>query len=150
MLSLSQRCQYAVRAAVELAGRPRLTATSVADIAAAQAIPARFLEQILKGLKRAGIVGSRRGRQGGYVLLAAPSQVSIGDIVRLVDGPIRPVQCIAGGGEDCPLRGGCVFEGVWKATGEAISGVLDKVSLQDLLNKRRRPSRRRRTAARMV
>ena len=147
MLSLSQRCQYALRASFELAGRPPGTATSVAEIAAAQAIPPRFLELILKDLKKAGVVDSRRGPQGGYMLLRSPSEVTVGDIVRLVDGPLRPVKCIAGGGEHCPLRGGCVFEDLWTATGDAVSGVLDKATLQHLLDKKQRQSRRPRAMA---
>src|SRR5687768_10564131 len=87
-VKLSNKGRYAVRALFDIAfyndGRP----TQVKDIAERQGIPPRFLEQIFQDLKRAGIVGSKRGPQGGYSLTRRPSQIRLGDVVRAVEGPI--------------------------------------------------------------
>lgn len=87
-MKLSNKGRYAIRALFDIAffsdGRP----TQVKDIAERQGIPARFLEQIFQDLKRGGIVGSKRGPQGGYILSRGPTEISIGDVVRAVEGPI--------------------------------------------------------------
>src|SRR5690349_25049796 len=93
---ISQKAKYALRALVALVrashhGEPVL----ISEISRGQAIPKKFLEQILLELKRAGIVMSRRGRLGGYVLLRAPEQVTFGEVLRLIDGPIAPLPCLS-------------------------------------------------------
>ena len=99
---VSQRCQYTLRALFELAKRQGSTPVTAAEIAESQAIPPRFLELILQGLRGKGIVDSRRGNQGGYVLTVAPESISVGDIIRTVDGWLAPVECVTGRiGEHC-------------------------------------------------
>ncbi len=87
MLKLSSKCRYAVRAVFDVAFHAPAPAL-VRDIAERQRIPLRFLEQIFGDLKRAGIVSSKRGPRGGFVLAKAPEQVRLGDVVRAVEGPI--------------------------------------------------------------
>ena len=90
---VSQKCQYALRAVFELAKRHGRGPVRIGAVAKAQAIPPRFLEVILNQLKQAGFVESRRGNEGGYLLARAPERLTVGEIVRFVEGPIRPVTC---------------------------------------------------------
>lgn len=134
MISISQKCQYALRALYELARRSTDTPTSIGEIAAAQAIPPRFLELILNDLRQGKLVNSQRGVQGGYMLARSPSEITVGDVVRLVEGPIEPVKCISGG-DDCPFRNKCPFMDMWLQGGQAMQSVFDSTTLQDLLNR---------------
>jgi Rrf2 family protein len=134
-MSVSQKCQYALRALFELGKRRLGGVTSVAEIAAAQAIPPRFLECILAELRHAGFVESRRGVRGGYSLSRGPEQITVGEIIRAVDGPVSPVRC----GDDlpaarCSLAGNCAFLGLWQRAGAALAGVYDATSLHDLID----------------
>lgn len=135
---VSQKCQYTLRALFELAKREGSAPARAAEIARSQAIPPRFLELILQGLRAKGLVDSRRGNQGGYVLTAAPKSVSVGDIIRIVDGSLAPVECVTGRtGEHCRLKGQCAFLELWHKAHEAIQQVYDGTTLQDLLNNER-------------
>jgi Rrf2 family transcriptional regulator, iron-sulfur cluster assembly transcription factor len=91
-VKLSNKGRYALRALFDIAffneGRP----TQVKDIAERQGIPPRFLEQIFQDLKRAGLVGSKRGPQGGYSLLRPPAEISLGDVLRVTEGPVTLVE----------------------------------------------------------
>ena len=88
-MSVSQQSQYALRAMFELAKRQGEGPVAVAELAEVQAIPARFLELIVARLKREGFIASRRGVQGGYTLSVAPTEISVADIIRAVDGSLR-------------------------------------------------------------
>jgi Rrf2 family protein len=134
-MQVSQKCQYTLRALFELAKRLGDGPVSAAEIAAAQAIPPRFLELILHGLKNSGEVESRRGINGGYVLAVSPHAISVGDIIRSVDGSSAPVRCAVGRGErHCPLKGQCAFIGLWERAQQAIEEIYDKTTLQDLID----------------
>ena len=133
---VSQKCQYAIRAVFELAKRYGQGPIKIKDIAEAQAIPIRFLEVILNQLQRVGFVQSKRGAEGGYALIATPNQISVGDIVQFIEGPLAPVACMTDTSADgCSLQGNCVFIEVWDRAAKALSDVYDKTSFQDLLNK---------------
>jgi Rrf2 family transcriptional regulator, cysteine metabolism repressor len=137
-MQLSLKCQYTLRALFELAKRQGGEPASAAEIADAQAIPARFLELILQGLKAGGMVESRRGVKGGYVLASSPQTISVGDVIRMVDGSLAPVTCLAGrSGDSCRLKGGCAFAGVWRKAQKAVEEVYDNTSLQDLIDDER-------------
>ena len=135
---VSQKSQYALRAFFELAKRRGLGPATAAEVAKAQAIPPRFLELILQGLRSTGYVESRRGAKGGYVLAAAPETVTVGSILRSVDGPLGPVKCVEEKGEEhCPLKGNCAFMGLWTRVQAAIEQVYDTTTLQDLIDDER-------------
>jgi Rrf2 family transcriptional regulator, cysteine metabolism repressor len=136
-MTVSQKCQYALRAIFELCRRQGQGPVKTAVIAQAQAIPVQFLELILTQLKQFGAVESRRGPQGGYLLACSPEQLTVGQIIRLIDGPIRPVKCIVGGGADCPMRGQCAFESMWTDAANAMSEVFDTTTFRDLLSRDR-------------
>jgi Rrf2 family protein len=134
MATVSQKCQYALRAVLELARRFGSGPTSVAAIARAQAIPQRFLELIIGELRQEGVVASKRGARGGYVLLHEPAELSVADVMTAVDSNYDPVDCEpCGGNRDCPLAGHCSFVNLWKRAGSAIHNVYNETSFQDLL-----------------
>jgi Rrf2 family transcriptional regulator, cysteine metabolism repressor len=139
---ISQKCQYTLRALFELAKRRGDGPVSAGEIAAAQAIPPRFLELILQGLKDTGEVESRRGVHGGYVLAGAPESITVGAIIRSVDGSLAPVKCVVGKTEEhCSLNGRCAFLGMWARAQQAIEQVYDTTTLQDLIDDERSRAR---------
>jgi Rrf2 family protein len=136
---ISQKAKYALRALVAL-GRAREGGTPqmIAEISRTQAIPKKFLEQILLELKRHGVVVSRRGRQGGYLLLRAPEDVTFGEILRLIDGPIAPLPCLSKIAyrrcADCADEGTCEIRHVFARVAEATREVLDRTTLADAVS----------------
>lgn len=139
MLNISQKCQYALRATLELAKSYGHRTVSVSQIAVAQAIPPRFLELILGELRKGGFVLSRRGMQGGYELVSPPEALTAGDIIRFIDGPLDPVACVSGDpAESCTFGGNCAFLPMWRQAKEAVSKVYDGVSFADLLEQERK------------
>ena len=136
---ISQKCQYALRAVFELARHYGQGPVRIADIAERQAIPPRFLEVILGELKQGGIVASRRGAEGGYMLARRPQQLTVGEVIRFVSGPLGPVECLTGQARQaCPLRGNCVFMPMWQRAREAVSAIYDHTTFLDLIEEDRR------------
>ena len=134
-MSVSQKCQYGLRAVFELAKRRGNGPTTVSQIAEVQAIPPRFLELILGQLRQGGFVESRRGVHGGYLLTADPAELCVGEIIQFMDGPIAPVRCIAGDKESsCALLGNCAFMSMWCRARDAVAEVYDKTSFQNLID----------------
>lgn len=133
MMQVSQKTQYALRAMFELARRHGSGPTRISDIAEAQAIPARFLEGILNQLRQAGLLRSIRGSRGGYELAVEPAQVTVGDMMRIVEGPITPTECLDEGDTSCPLHGSCVFMPMWRRAADALAAVYDGTTFADLL-----------------
>ncbi len=134
---LSTRGHYAVLLMHELA-RAGDSVCSLTDIAKAQKVSPGYLEQIVRPLRDAGLVESRRGFGGGYTLAVPASRITVGNIVRSVEGPVIPVKC-AGAEEvpdNCPDN--CQARWVWQKVGEAIDSVLDSVTLEDLLREENR------------
>ncbi len=142
-MSVSQKCQYALRALFELARNASAEPLRIADIAEAQAIPGRFLEVILAQLKQAGFVDSRRGNKGGYVLARPADQITVGELIRFIDGPMHPVKCLEGGGGSCSMRGSCPFMWVWDKASNALAEVYDGVTIQQLVDRQQDDLQRR-------
>jgi Rrf2 family protein len=137
-MHVSRKCQYTLRALFELAKRRGEGPASAAEIAAAQAIPPRFLELLLHWLKDWGKVESRRGVKGGYVLAVSPDAITVGEVIRSVDGSLAPVKCMGGKRRGrCPLTGGCAFMGLWERAREAVAQVYETTTLQDLIDDER-------------
>ena len=131
-MRLTQKSKYAVRALVELALNEQDCPLGVAEIARRQHIPERFLEQILGELRRANILESRRGAHGGYRFAIPTEEISVLDIVEILDGEIRPARCSVGGVcyiADAPL---CVTSKVWDEAREALEGVFGRYSIAQL------------------
>jgi Rrf2 family protein len=133
---ISQKCQYGLRAVLELARHRPGQPVRIADIAEAQAIPVKFLEVILAELKRGGFVESRRGIRGGYLLRGRPSEVTVGEVVEFIDGPIGPVECISEPSPaNCALDARCAFRKLWQDVRGAVKGVFDHTTFQTLLDR---------------
>jgi len=132
---ISQKAKYALRALVALCHARDGEPLMISEISRTQAIPKKFLEQILLELKRSGIVMSRRGRQGGYVLLRAPEKVTFGEVLRLIDGPIAPLPCLSKIAYrrcvDCADEGACEIRHVFARVAESTREVLDRTTLAD-------------------
>jgi Rrf2 family protein len=131
-MRISAKADYAVRAAAELAaaspeGRP----VKGEQLAAAQAIPPKFLENILADLRHAGLVRTRRGAEGGYALTRAPNEISVADVLRAVEGPLAAVQ---GTRPEGLHYGGAAarLPEVWVALRANLRAVLERVTLADL------------------
>ena len=137
---VSQKCHYAVRATFELARHYGRGPVRISDIAESQKIPMRFLQVILNQLRGAGLVQSKRGAEGGYFLPRPPREVTVGQIIQAMDGPLAPVACMASARDAaaCGLHGRCVFIGMWKRAEDAVSAVYDATSFQDLVEEEKR------------
>jgi Rrf2 family protein len=137
-MKVSTRGDYASRALLSLALREEPTPTSVRDIAERTGLPQPYLEQILLALKGAGLVRSKRGVGGGYVLARSPELITLGQIVSAVDGPIvvgdfgQPHQNGA-----CDHEGQCVLLAVWGDVGEHMRHHLDSFTLEDMVRRAR-------------
>ena len=108
----------------------------IRDISAAQDIPGRFLEQILLQLKRAGYLRSRKGPRGGYLLSRPPERISVAEVIRVMDGPLAPIDCVSVTAHVlCPKEEACVLKGLWKETRDAIAGILERTTLADLVQR---------------
>ena len=109
---------------------------SLRDIAKRQEISEKYLEQIVTRLGKAGLVKSTRGAQGGYRLEREPSQITVGDILRVTEGSLTPVACLDD--DECPRRERCVTYSVWSRVQEAVTKVVDQITLQELVDDYRR------------
>ncbi len=132
MLKLSTKGQYGVRAMFEISRGYPDGPVAIKEIAARQDVSVAYLEQILNTLRKSGLITSVRGPGGGYLLSRRPEEISIGEILRGLDGPIALTACQDPMG-GCVRADGCVTSLLWKALGEKIEGFLDAMTLQDLL-----------------
>ena len=105
----------------------------IKDIANRQGISGKYLEQIISILSRAGFVRSIRGNQGGYYLARPSSDYTVGSILRITEGSLAPVDCLSGDKNPCTRQMDCVTLRLWRELDEAISGVVDKYTLEDLV-----------------
>jgi Rrf2 family protein len=133
VISISQKSQYALRGVFELAKRGGRS-TTVSELAAAQAIPQRFLELIFNELRQAGLIKSYRGPQGGHVLARPASEITVGEILRLVEGPTNLVKCVSAG-QDCPFVMACPFRETWDEAAKAMDAVFHRTTIQGLIDR---------------
>lgn len=132
-MKLSTRGRYGLRAMIDMAQNLDTGPIVARTIAERQGISERYLEQLMVPLKRAGLVKSIRGSQGGYFLGGDPDKITAGDIIRVLEGPIAPVECVAETDpESCRRREHCVTRVLWTQVRNAIALVLDSYSLADL------------------
>lgn len=137
-MRLSTKGRYGLRAMIEIASRQGEGPVTIHLIAEQQGLSERYLEQLLIPLKQAGLVKSVRGAQGGYVLGQNAEDITAGDIIRVLEGPIAPVECISEKHpEECGRAEMCVTRGIWSQVRDAISEILDSYSLQDLVEESR-------------
>jgi len=135
-MNISTKGRYGLRAILDIArygqGRP----VTLSAIAKRQQISEGYLEQLMAPMKKAGLVASSRGAQGGYSLARPPGEIVVGDIFRALEGPLALTSCISEADQDrCGLRESCGSRFIWEEIQRAISGVLAAYTLADLLER---------------
>jgi Rrf2 family transcriptional regulator, cysteine metabolism repressor len=143
---LSAKGEYAITALLDLAMHDKEGLQPIQEIAARQGIPQRYLEQVLLQLKRAGLLESRRGSAGGYRLSRPADQVTVGTVLRAVEGSISGAGAVRRAGGHVPAESIGDLSDLWREISEAVSGVVDRLTLDDL---RRRAEDRRSRASPM-
>jgi Rrf2 family protein len=148
---LSRRSKYGLKALLQLAHDPAEQPVLIADLSAREAIPRKFLEAILLDLKRHGLVESRKGRGGGYLLRRRPDEITVGEVIRVLEGPLALVPCVSRTAYtscvDCVDERTCGVRLAMKDVRDATARILDHLTLGDL-NRRARVPRRRRVSRR--
>lgn len=132
-MKISTKGRYALRLMLDLAVNSNGTPIRIKDIAKRQAISDKYLEQIISILNKAGFVRSIRGPQGGYLLSRAPKEYTVGMILRLTEGSLAPVACLEDESNLCERQNDCVTLLLWKKLNDAINGVVDTITLEDLV-----------------
>lgn len=133
-MKISTKGRYALRLMLDLASNDSGTPIRLKDVAKRQGISEKYLEQIISILNKAGFVRSVRGPQGGYSLSRTPADYTVGMILRLTEGSLCPVDCAAEENVSCDREDTCVTRMLWKKLDDAISSVVDHVSLEELLS----------------
>jgi Rrf2 family protein len=135
MKRLSRRCKYALRALYRLSREHGAPPQAVVEIANKEKIPRKFLEAILVQLRNSGIVESHAGKKGGYRLAKSPDTITIGAIVRVIDGPLAPLACASESAfrtcEECADKELCETRVIMKRVRDAMAGVLDNTTLAE-------------------
>ena len=131
-MRISTKGRYALRLMLDLALYGNGTCISLRDISARQNVSVKYLEQIVVILARAGFVKSVRGPQGGYRLARPPKDYTAGAILRLIEGSLAPVPCLEDDTNSCPRSAECATVVLWSRLNQAISGVVDGMTLEDL------------------
>ena len=132
-MTISTKGRYALRIMIDLAGHIGET-VKLKDIAARQELSEKYMEQIIAVLNKAGYVRSTRGAQGGYQLVKEPAAYSVGMILRLTEGSLAPVECLAENALPCDRSGKCATVEIYRRIYDAVNQVIDNTTLQDLLD----------------
>ncbi|HAB94683.1 MAG TPA: Rrf2 family transcriptional regulator [Lachnospiraceae bacterium] len=131
-MKISTKGRYAVRLMLDLAQHDNGEFISLKDISGRQNITVKYLEQIVSALSKAGLIRSQRGNNGGYRLTKAPSEYRVGDILRVMEGPLEPISCLMDDPNLCPRSDSCVTLPFWKGLAGVINEYVDSFTLQDL------------------
>ena len=139
MYAISKKSKYALRALFELARRYEQGPVLIAELSDRHRIPKKFLELILLELRNKGILGSKKGKGGGYFLARAPSAISVGEIIRALDGSLAPVPCVSQTAyrtcEECADEATCGIRAVMQDVRDTTAKILDQESLADMLRR---------------
>ena len=131
-MKLSTKGRYGVRAMYELAVRQRKEPVPLSEIAAGQEISEAYLEQLMAKLKGAGLIKSVRGAQGGYLLAREARDITVGEILRPLEGTVGPTECAAQASA-CPGTSCCAVHAIWERIKTGIDAVVDGITLQDVV-----------------
>jgi Rrf2 family protein len=129
-----------MRAMVSLARMYGRGPVPLSEVASDSAVPPAYLEQLLGPLRKAGLVSTTRGAHGGYELSRAPEDVRVGEVYRVMEGPIAPMSCVSEDSDEdlCPMIDGCATRLVWLKVRDSIAEALDSTTLADLLKQAHR------------
>jgi len=132
-MRLSTKGEYASRAMLEIALHHPHQSLHIREIASAQDIPERFLEQILLLLKRAGYL---RSKKGPHYLAKDPAQISVAEVIRIINGPLAPIDCVSvTAHEVCPRESSCGLRWLWKEVRDSVAEILEKTTFKDLADR---------------
>lgn len=138
-MKLSTKGRYGLRAMIDMARYSEKEPVSISSIAVRQEISEGYLEQLVSLLKKAGLVKSIRGAGGGYILARNMAEISVGDILRALEGSLEPVRCAAFYSEEgCIASDGCVTKYVWQKINDNINRTVDEIKLDELVLESRR------------
>jgi len=136
-MKISTKGRYALRIMLDLALNCNGTYISLKDISSRQGVSDKYSEQIVNQLSKAGFLKSIRGAKGGYMLANKPSDYTVGSILRVMEGSIAPVACLDEEKKSCDRSTDCITLEVWEKLYEAICGVVDNITLEDLVNRQK-------------
>ena len=137
-MKLSTKGRYGLRAIIDLARYSEEAPVSISSIAARQGLSEGYLEQLVALLRKAGLVTSIRGASGGYILARDAREISVGDVLRALEGSLEPVKCSAFYPEEgCTAAGGCVTKYVWQRINDSINKTVDEMTLEELVEESR-------------
>ncbi len=134
-MKVTHKGDYALKAVLDLALHYEQELVTSSEMAKRIDAPVKFLEQILLDLKRGGIIRSRRGVEGGYLLSKAPGQITVGDVIRLIEGPIEPIACVNEGYTNCEDLRKCIFRNIFQKVFEATADIIDNITFEELVLK---------------
>lgn len=134
-MKISTRGRYALRFMLDLAQNAGENEyISLHDVAKRQGVSKKYLEQIVPLLNKSGMLKANRGYQGGYRLAKAPSDYTVGDVLRMTEGSLACVACVLPDADPCPRQESCLTRGIWKGLYETVTQYLDNMTLQDILD----------------
>ena len=132
-IKISTKGRYAIRLMLDIAQHSGEGNVSIKEVSERQGISIKYLEQIVNMLSKAGYLRSRRGSQGGYRMVKAPEEYTIGDILRVTEGDMSPVSCLEEEENSCPRAEVCPTIGLWKGLYDTVNKYLDSITMADLL-----------------
>lgn len=136
-MKISTKGRYALRMLVDLAEHRECGFVSLKEIAERQDVSRKYLEQIIQLFNRSDVLRVNRGAQGGYMLAKPPAQYTVGEILRMTEGSLAPVDCAGPEAPGCPRSAGCPTLPVWRGLYRVVSEYLDGITLQDLVDQQR-------------
>jgi len=132
-MKVSKKGEYALRAMIDLSLNYEQGTVQIRDIANREKIPEKFLEQILLTLKKAGLLQSRQGVGGGYSLIRPPKEISLAEVIRVIDGPLAPLSCVSQWAYiSCPEEKNCGLYSVMLDVRNAIAELLENITFEDV------------------
>jgi Rrf2 family protein len=134
-MRITYKGDYALKTLLDLALNYDKKLSTTSDIAGRIDAPVKFLEQILLDLKKGGFIESRRGNVGGYLLARPPGKITLGEVVRFIDGPIEPIACVEKGYSNCADIDRCIFKDIWNKVFRATADIIDSITFQDLVER---------------
>jgi Rrf2 family transcriptional regulator, cysteine metabolism repressor len=134
-MKITYKGDYALKALLDLALHYEKGLLTINDVAKHIDAPVKFLEQVLLDLKKGGFVESKRGNVGGYQLAKDPVDITLGQVIRYIDGPLEPIGCVEKGYSNCIDLRKCVFKSIWQQVAQATSGIVDHVTFADLVSR---------------
>jgi Rrf2 family protein len=136
---LSSKAKYGLKAMIYLARHEGQGPSLIADIAEREHIPKKFLDAILLELKNQGLLSSKKGKGGGYILARPSSRITVGEIIRILDGPLAPIPCVSRTAyrrcDDCDDEDACALRAVMQEVRDALAAILDNTSLSDMISR---------------